>query len=164
MPEATPLPDHIRIENDRFQRTEPASAAELRTRSLFATGITVAALVMAAVVVVLAFTRSGDPVAGRAALDTPTVHGQARLYRDHITIQVGDLPPAPAGHHYQVWLKPRDSASLRLVGRLEPKRGAASLEAPLPGRGPFAAYRVSLDRDVPPATRPGVSIVQGTFT
>jgi anti-sigma-K factor RskA len=135
-----------------------------RRRRIIAAGLAAAAVVLALAVVVLASTRSGDPVSGRAALEGHGAHGQARLYRDHVVVQLSDLAPPPAGHHYQVWVLPRGSVAMRSVGTLRPRDGKASLQAALPGGGPFAAVDVSVDPDDRPSTEPGPSVVRAPFS
>lgn len=149
------------IDDDRAE--QPAPTVAQRSRNRFALGLVVAAVIVAVVVVVLASTRSGDPVKGRALLDGQGAHGQATLFKDHVAIHVSDLPPAPAAHHFQVWLLSGASSGPRSAGTLRPRKGAASLEAPLPAGGPFTGFLVSLERDGPPARTPGTSIVRGVF-
>lgn len=135
-----------------------------RRLRLLAGGLALAAAVVALAVIFLASTRSVDPVSGRATLDGHGAHGQARLYRDHVVVELSDLTPPPAGHHYQVWVLPRGSQAMRSVGTLRPRNGAASLEAALPGSGPYAAVDVSVDPDDRPATEPGPSVVRAPFS
>lgn len=138
-------------------------AEERQARSRFVLALGAAAVAVALVVVALASTESANPVSGRALLDDPGARGQATLYRDHLTIRVSDLLPAPAAHHYEVWLQPARSSAMRSVGTLRPRRGAGSLQARYPGPGPFTAFVVSLDADRPPATRPGTAVIRATF-
>ena len=73
-----------------------------------------------------------------------------------LVVRMTSVPPAPGGHHYEVWVLREGSEAMESVGEVSPTDGEAELEVELPGAGPFAAVDVSVEPDDgdPGALRP----------
>lgn len=129
-----------------------------------------AAAAAAAVLVVAAVLVSGGPDAAAEAALVPHggsgARGEVALFgpttRDgHLTLEVRDLRPAPAGHHYTVWVLRAGSEEMTPVGSFA--YGSGKLTLPLPGPGPYVALDISLQRTDAPPTHSGVSVAGATF-
>jgi hypothetical protein len=141
----------------------PAPRARRRRRLLvLGLGGGAVAVATAALIAVAPWHGSAAPVA-QAVLAAPGVTGEARLYDDHVVVRLDGLGPAPAGHHYQVWVLPKGSQTMESVVPITAANGTATVSAPLPGPGPYAAVDVSIDPDGATATEPGPSVVVGKF-
>ncbi len=126
----------------------------------------------AAVILVLALVR-GDtgtrPVAtlspGNAGAQT---HGDATIgppgrSGSYLELNLHDVPPAPAGRHYEVWVQRRGAVAMSPLGTFRPTRRDVSLRLPLPGEGPFNAVDVSVQRDGGPNVNSGIHLASGAF-
>jgi anti-sigma-K factor RskA len=144
----------------------PAPAAPRRRRwaPRLAAGFAAAgAIVLAAVVL------TGGPGADvRAAVaGTPeytNVSGSATLDRGALVLELENVPPSPAGHHYEVWvLRAEGGGEMEAVGSFRTDGEDARLELPLPGPGDYQAVDVSIEPDGGAAEHSGVSLAGGTF-
>ncbi len=157
-PEATVIP--LRA-NDRRRRAIPVAA----------TLVAIAAAVVIAVVAV-GHDDSVSPGA-RAAISgksDPDVTGEAVLYgatADGGTVRISlrNVPAAPSGHHYEVWVLRRDAGSaMEAIGSFTPTSQDLQLDLPLPGPGDYAAVDVSVEENGGPPVHSDTSIASGTFT
>jgi hypothetical protein len=144
-----------------------------RARRWAAPVAAVAAAAAAAAVLVAVLTGGeglGSPDA-RAAISgksAPAVHGEALLYDgggEGGTVQVTlrDVPPAPSGHHYEVWVLPEGSTAMESLGTFTESGETVELELDLPAPGPYAAVDVSVEEDAGPAAHSDTSLAGGTF-
>jgi anti-sigma-K factor RskA len=135
-----------------------------------AAGLTTVAAV--AVLAVVLSGGSGTPVDGRAAItgkSDPAVTGEAVLHgatADGGTVHVSlnDVPAAPDGHHYEVWVLRQGGHEMEAVGVFSPASSHVELELPLPGPGDYAAVDVSVESDGGPPAHSGTSLAGGTFS
>jgi len=146
----------------------PASAVSLasRRRRPLVVAATFAAAAAAAVVLVVARSRDHQPIA-RAALAAGPAHGAAELRAGGggtIVVRLDGLKPAPAGHHYELWLLPAGESQMSAVARLTPSAGHVEARFKLPAAGTYAAVDVSLEPDDAPTTQPHQSIMQAAFS
>jgi anti-sigma-K factor RskA len=155
----------------------PANAVERRRWSGFrwprmALG---AAVVAAAVLVVGVVLVSRDDVQPDAVAtiagkdDFAAVSGSAELFPEdgsgsRLVLHLASVPPAPTGHHYEVWVLPEGSETMESVGKVAPSDGEAELEVEVPGTGPFAALDVSVEPDDGDPAHSGTSLAGGTFS
>jgi hypothetical protein len=128
---------------------------------------------LAAVVVAVGLFR--DSGTGRQAVASMTpgnagaaTHGQARIVGPgrgpaFLQVDLQDVPPAPAGRHYEVWVLPRGTTAMAPLGAFRPRSRDVSLRLPLPGSGPFSAVDVSVQPDGGPETNSGVHLASGSF-
>lgn len=131
----------------------------------------VAAVVLIAIV---AFGGNGPgPADARAAIagkSDPAVTGEAVLYgstADGGTVHVSlkDVPPAPSGHHYEVWvLRSNSGSEMEAVGTFTPTSSDVELDLPLPGPGDYAAVDVSVEDNGGPPAHSDTSLAGGTFS
>ena len=114
----------------------------------------------------------GTPDA-RAAISSksnPALTGEAALYgaaADGGTVRISleDVPPAPSGHHYEVWVLRRDAGSaMESVGSFTPTSSDATFDLPLPGPGDYAAVDVSVEENGGPPAHSDTSLASGTFS
>jgi hypothetical protein len=130
---------------------------------------------VAAAVLIAVVALGGDnlgPPGARAAIagrsDT-AVTGEAVLYgstADGGTVHVSlrGVPPAPVGHHYEVWVLRRDAAGqMEAVGTFTPTSSDVKLDLPLPGPGDYAAVDVSIEENGGPPVHSDTSLAGGTF-
>jgi anti-sigma-K factor RskA len=137
--------------------------------------VAAAGLVAVAAIVLLAILISavdhGAPVDGRAAIagqSDPSITGEAVLYgatADGGTVHVSlrGVPPAPAGHHYEIWVLRRGGTQMEAVGTFTPTSSDVDLDLPLPGPGDYAAVDVSVEEDGGSPTHSDTSLAGGTF-
>ena len=111
----------------------------------------------------------GDPDA-RAAItstDDPTVSGEAELFADEgkVLVTLTQVPRAPSGHHYEVWVLPDGSDEMISVGTFDPDASVSdvALELDLPGAGRYAAVDVSVEEDAGPSAHSDTSYGTGYF-
>jgi anti-sigma-K factor RskA len=155
----------------------PARAAERRRWSGFRwPRLAVGAAVAAAAVLVVGVARVSrddvepDAVAAIAGKDDfAAVSGTAEVFPEdgsasRVVLHLDSVPPAPTGHHYEVWVLPEGSETMESVGRVAPSGGEAELEAEVPGTGPFAAVDVSVEPDDGDPGHSGTSLASGTFS
>jgi hypothetical protein len=158
LPEATVIPLH-RKRNRRV--VVPAAAA-------------LAAVAAVALIAVVAFGGDGSvPVDARAAItgkSDAAVTGEAELYGSAadggtVHISLSDVPAAPSGHHYEVWVLRRDAGGeMEAVGAFTPTSGDVELDLPLPGPGDYAAVDVSVEENGGPPAHSDTSLAGGTFS
>ena len=94
--------------------------------------------------------------------------GEARLYGTggadgRLVLALHDLPAAPAGHHYELWVLRQGAEHMEAVAVVSPSGGAVRLDVPLPGAGTYAATDVSVEDDGGPPEHSGTSVAGGTF-
>lgn len=135
-----------------------------------ATGVAAAA---ATILVAVLIFRSGDgaPVDGRAAIagkSDPAVTGEAVLHGStaaggtlHVSLR--DVPPAPDGHHYEVWVLRRGVTEMEAVGVFDPTSTYVELDLPLPGPGDYAAVDVSVEDNGGSPAHSDTSLAGGVF-
>ena len=131
---------------------------------------------MAAVALIAVVAFGGDglgPADARAAIagkSDPAVTGEAVLYgstADGGTVHVSlrDVPAAPSGHHYEVWVLRRDAGGeMEAVGSFTPTSDDVELDLPLPGPGDYAAVDVSVEENGGPPAHSDTSLAGGTFS
>lgn len=111
-----------------------------------------------------------DARAAIAGKSDPAVTGEAKLFgseADGGTVQVTlrDVPPAPSGHHYEVWVLRRDQgAQMEAVGSFTPTAHTVKLKLPLPGPGDYAAVDVSLEENGGSPAHSDTSLASGLFS
>jgi len=133
---------------------------------------TLAAVAVAVAVLATDGNRLGSPDA-RAAIvgkSDPAVTGEARLYgstADGGTVEVTlrDVPPAPSGHHYEVWVLRRNGGGqMEAIGSFAPTSHTVKLDLPLPGAGDYAAVDVSVEQDGGSPQHSETSLASGAFS
>jgi anti-sigma-K factor RskA len=141
-----------------------------------AVALAVGALAVAAAVlitVVVAGEESRGPAGARAAVtgkSDPAVKGEAVLYGSTavggtVRVELLDVPQAPAGHHYEVWVLRRDAGGeMEAVGSFAPTSESVQLDLPLPGPGDYAAIDISVEENGGPPAHSGTSLAGGTFS
>jgi len=157
-PEATVIPLHRK---SRRRYVVPAASA-------------LAAVAAVALIAVVAF--GGDelgPADARAAIagkSDPSVNGVAVLRGSTadggtVHISLRDVPAAPSGHHYEVWVLRRDAGGeMEAVGSFTPTSDDVELDLPLPGPGDYAAVDVSVEENGGPPAHSDTSLAGGTFS
>ena len=144
----------------------PAPAAPRRR---WAPRLAAAGFAAAAVVLGLAVFSgdSSDPDARAAVAGTPEftdVSGSATLEGGELVLELENMPPPPAAHHYEVWvLRAEGGGEMEAVGTFTPDGDDTRLELPLPGPGDYQAVDVSIEPDGGPAEHSGISLAGGTF-
>jgi len=136
--------------------------------------VTLAAVAAAVVIAIIATGGNGlGPADARAAIagkSDPAVTGEARLYgstADGGTVQVTlrDVPPAPSGHHYEVWVLRRNGAGqMEAIGSFTPTSHTVKLDLPLPGAGDYAAVDISVEQDGGSPQHSDTSLASGAFS
>ena len=131
---------------------------------------------VAAVIVIAILALGGNglgPPDARAAIagkSDPAVTGEARLFgssADGGTVQVTlrDVPPAPSGHHYEIWVLRRTTgAQMEAVGSFTPTSHTVKLRLPLPGPGDYAAVDVSVQENGGSPQHSNTSLASGAFS
>lgn len=123
----------------------------------------------AAVAITLGVTRGEGlgTAEARAAISGSTgVTGEADLYGDKGVVRVSlrRVPPAPSGHHYEVWVLRAGSEHMEAVGVFRPAAtGDVELELTLPAPGPYEAVDVSVEDDGGSPAHSGTSLAAGAF-
>lgn len=130
---------------------------------------------VAAVVLIAVVALGGDELGtpdARAAISgksDPAVSGEAELFgvdSDGGTVRVSltDVPPAPSGHHYEVWvLREEGGGAMESVGVFTPTSSEVELDLPLPGPGTYAAVDISVEEDDGPTAHSDTSLASGAF-
>ena len=160
----------------------PAPMAEViplrpRRRGVFTTFAAAACAAAIAVGITVAFTSGGtDPVpvtatatASVAAKSAPGVAGTAALYSPGtaggtLRVALTNVPKAPAGHHYEVWVLPRGGHTMTAVGSFTPASPNVTLDLPLPAPGNYAAMDISVQANDGPPAHSGTSLAGASFT
>ncbi len=153
----------------------PDNVIPFRPRRRIAVWLAPAAAAAAAVLVTLSLTGGNDlgtPVA-RAAVQpferATGVAGLASLYRTdrpngRIRLVLRNVPVAPAGHHYEVWvLRPGADVEMEAIGAFTPEDGEARLVLPLPGPGEYVAVDISVQENGGPPEHSGTSLARALF-
>ena len=135
---------------------------------------TLAAIAAVALIAVLAFGDNGPgPADARAAIagkSDPTVKGEAMLYGSNadggtVHVALEDVPPAPSGHHYEVWvLRSGADSEMEAVGSFTPTSKDVDLDLPLPGPGDYVAVDVSVEDNGGSPVHSDTSLASGTFS
>ena len=155
----------------------PAAAgwwSRLRRRPLVP--VLAAAFVAAAAAVAITLIATNDPGLGAPTVEASVVNhdpsmnvgGTAALYDPSrpdgkVVVNLTSLPPAPAGHHYEVWVLRSGATQMEAVGSFSPDQPSVRLELPLPGSGTYGALDVSVEEDSGPADHSGKSVAGATF-
>jgi len=137
--------------------------------------VAVAAVAAAAVVAIAVVTAGGDGLGSpdaRAAISGKSdaaVSGEATLYGEaeadgKVLVSLSDVPPAPSGHHYEIWVLRDGSAEMEAVGTFTPASGNVRLELPLPGPGRYAAVDISVEENGGSPAHSDTSLAGGTFS
>jgi len=182
---SAPAPDHVwdRVEAKiQSERQSPATAdaepgnatvtsiGRARAPRWLGASLGVAAAVAAAVALTLVVSKDdgpGTPTVQASVVPTSSesaLSGQVRLFAPstpagRIILDLSDIPPSPAGHHYQVWVLRTDAAgAMEAVGAFSPEANDAQIELRLPGPGEYAAVDISVQEDGGPPEHSGVSI------
>lgn len=96
--------------------------------------------------------------------------GEAALYgsaADGGTVRVTlrDVPAAPSGHHYEVWVLRRNrGGEMEAVGSFTPTSHTVKLKLPLPGAGDYAAVDVSVQENGGSPLHSNTSLAGGAFS
>ena len=141
-----------------------------RTLVLLAAG-TAAAAAVVLVALLVARGEGGAPVDGRALIagkSDPSVTGEAVLRGSTavggtVHVSLRDVPPAPSGRHYEVWVLRRGGKQMEAVGAFDPSSSQVELDLPLPGPGDYAALDVSVQENGGPPAHSGTSLAGGAF-
>jgi anti-sigma-K factor RskA len=158
--------EHVLAEASRDATVIPLLERRRRRLGL----VTVAAAAAVALVGVAAWTlavRDASPDA-RAALvgkNDPDVSGEAELFAGdagHVKLILHGVPPAPTGHHYEVWVLRDGETEMEPIGTFT-SSSDVNLELALPGSGPYAAVDVSVEEDGGPPAHSDTSLATGTF-
>jgi anti-sigma-K factor RskA len=154
-----PRAEHVVPRRRRRRLAVPALAATLA--AVAASALTYVAL------------RNGDDdgapdATATVAASSGEALGEARLYRTdgpdgRLVLSLHDLPAAPAGHHYEVWVLREGADHMEPVASVGPAGGTVRLEVPLPGAGAYAATDISLEDDGGPPEHSGTSVAGGAF-
>jgi len=142
-------------------------------RRVVAAAATLAA-VAAVIVVAIVWRGNGlGPPDARAAIagkSDAAVTGEARLYGSNadggtVRVALRDVPPAPSGHHYEVWVLRRNRGSqMEAIGSFTPTSQTVKLDLPLPGAGDYAALDISIQQDGGSPEHSNTSLATGAFS
>ncbi|MEZ5102502.1 MAG: anti-sigma factor [Thermoleophilia bacterium] len=150
-----------------------------RRRAPLVGGVAAAAAAIAAAVAITIAVAGGDedPSLGRLAATAGLVaqaapgpvEGAVHLFSPDVAggvlvVDLQKVPPAPAGHHYELWVLRRDSTHMEAVGTFVPTDDSTHLELPLPGPGEYAAFDISIQADGGPPEHSGVSLANASFS
>lgn len=103
-------------------------------------------------------TEGPAPVRGTAALFAPDTAGGT------VQLNLRDVPPAPAGHHYEVWVLPKGSTIMTAVGSFTPAGRNVQLNLPLPVPGRYDAVDISVQQNNGSPAHSGTSLAGAHFT
>ena len=104
----------------------------------------------------------------RSELPGGTTSGEARLFNPDrpdgmLKLHLSDVPPAPSGTYYAVWVLPRGEKTMEAVGAFVPKNRSVDLTLSLPGRGDYRAVDISIQRVGGPSAHSDKSLAGGAF-
>jgi len=135
---------------------------------------TLAAVAAVVVIAMIAFGGDGlGPPDARAAISgksDPAVTGEAELFNVNadsgtVRISLTDVPRAPSGHHYEVWvLREEGGGEMESVGVFTPTSSEVDLVLALPGPGNYAAVDISVEEDDGPPIHSDTSLAGGAFS
>lgn len=166
-------PDGSTPRADPSERRPSARSAQLvnlrRRLSVRGLALAVALIAIAIAVPVVASNGGNSADAALEAQIEPTqsesvVSGSVELLEPdtpsaRIVMELSDLPAAPSGHHYQVWvLRSEGGGAMEAIGAFSPDSRTTRLELPLPGPGHYSAVDISIQEDGGPPAHSGVSI------
>jgi anti-sigma factor RsiW len=130
-----------------------------------------AAVAAASVLVTLVMTRDGAPGTPAqsaevvpAAQQAANVTGRVEVFQPEsaagrLVVDLENVPAAPAGHHYEVWvLRPGDQVEMEAVGAFTPQDGRAHLDLRLPGPGEYIALDISIQENGGSPVHSGTSL------
>lgn len=158
-----------RLSTDGAGRDASARVVPLRRRA-FPAIAAAAAVAACSVLVTLVVTERGG--SGTPTVSAPIVSaepsaqlaGSVKLFDPdssdgHVVLRLRNVPDAPAGHHYEVWvLRPGEGAEMEAIGAFTPTDGRASLTLPLPGPGEYVALDISIQENAGPPEHSGTSL------
>ena len=177
LPRVTPaddLLDRILAEVRPEATVVPLPRRSLRQRALVP--VTAAGAIAAAAVAAIAIVAGGDGGLGspdaRAAIagkSDAAVTGEARLYDENeaggkVVVSLKGVPPAPSGHHYEIWVLREGSTEMEAVGTFTPAARDVELELSLPGPGRYAAVDISVEENGGPPAHSDTSLAGGSFS
>ena len=164
--------DRILAEIRPETTTVPSRRRVYRRVGMLAAGA--AAVTVAAVIAVVVSGEEHRPPADARAVVTgksdPAVRGEAVLYGSRsaggtVRLELLDVPRAPSGHHYEVWVLRRNAGGeMEAVGSFPPPSQSVQLELPLPGPGAYAAIDISVEENGGAPAHSGTSLASGTFS
>lgn len=83
----------------------------------------------------------------------------------HVRITLENVPDAPPGHHYEVWvLRPGADTEMEAIGAFTPHDGRAELTLSLPGPGDYVALDISVQENGGPPEHSGTSLAGATLS
>jgi anti-sigma-K factor RskA len=145
-------------------------ARRLRSWTAGAVGVAVAAAAAIAIGVSVSGDGLGTPDATAAIVgkSVPGVRGEARLYGagadgGHVLVTLQNVPPAPSGHHYEVWVLREGTTEMESVAVFTPASDTIELDVTLPGPGRYVAVDISVEADGGPPEHAPTSLATGTF-
>lgn len=158
----------------------PAPMAEVvpiapsRRRTLITALAAAACAAAVAVGVTTVVVRSGDasgPLTARTSVTAAAgggVTGTAELYAEDapggtLRVALADVPPPPAGHHYEVWVLAKGSDEMIAVGAFTPASADVDLSLPLPAPADYVALDISVEPNAGPLAHSGTSLLGATF-
>ena len=153
-----------------------ATVIPLRPRRQRRRVVAAAAFAAVAAVIVIATVAGGnglgrpDARAAIAGKSDPAVAGEARLYGSGagggtVEVTLRDVPAAPRGHHYEVWVLRRNGGGqMEAIGSFTPTSHTVKLDLPLPGPGDYAAVDISVERDGGSPLHGNTSLASGAFS
>ncbi len=134
-----------------------------------------AAAAACAVIAIALVAFVGGGASGPAALATirselpgSATSGEARLFNPDrpdgtLKLHLRDVPAAPSGTYYAVWVLPRGQQTMEAVGAFVPKSRSVDLTLSLPGRGDYQAVDISIQRVGGPSAHSNRSLAGGAF-
>jgi hypothetical protein len=152
----------------------PLRPAKAQRRIVVAAVATFTAVAAVIAIAILAPGRNGlGPADARAAIagkSDPAVAGEASLYGSGagggtVDVTLRDVPPAPRGHHYEVWvLRRTGGGQMEAIGSFTPTSRTVKLDLPLPGPGDYAAVDISVQQDGGSPQHGNTSLASGAFS
>ena len=152
----------------------PLRPGKAQRRIVVAAATTFAAVAAVIAISILAPGRNSlGPADARAAIagkSDPAVAGEARLYGSGagggtVEVTLRDVPAAPRGHHYEVWVLRRNGGGqMEAIGSFTPTAHTVKLDLPLPGPGDYAAVDISVEQDGGSPQHGNTSLAGGAFS
>lgn len=159
----------------RISTAKEPGAKVIPLRKRLRVPVVVAAAMAASVLLTLWVTADGDngqPERTAAIVPAATdgnVNGSVDVFAPdspdgHVAITLRDVPDAPPGHHYEVWvLRPGEGTEMEPIGAFTPVDGQADLRLPLPGPGDYVALDISVQENGGPPEHSGTSLAGATL-
>ncbi len=109
-----------------------------------------------------------DATAAIAGKSAPEVSGEARLYGadddgGHVLVTLQNVPPAPSGHHYELWVLREGTSEMESVAVFTPTSETVELDVTLPGPGEYVAVDISVEEDGGSPAHSDTSLATGAF-